>query len=81
MYTTTAMVALGEHVVAPCPHCGCIVLVRQQQAESSASRGGLPEGTGKCRGCGEPLAVASIRIPGSCWQERFESHPSMIDAA
>jgi hypothetical protein len=71
MFTTTALVACGDVIAAPCPHCGTAVLVTIDHAETGmdhALAGALPHGTGRCRGCRQPLSAASIRVPHQCWQ-------------
>jgi hypothetical protein len=65
-FTTTATLAHGNNVVATCPHCGVLVMVRLCGV---AYGGKYHSGAGRCRGCHRTLQAAVVRIPLAAWQD------------
>ena len=88
LFTTTATVAYGNNIAAPCPDCGTLVLIRIENP--AAGRNGeaaeiqepvtLSAGVGKCRGCGHELPAKDVRIPRGCWQPNVHPEPSHVYA-
>ena len=73
MFTTTAIVAYGNNVVAPCANCGTPVIIRIENQNAglcndTVASVPLSGGTAKCKGCDLTLSAHNIRIPRNCWQ-------------